>query len=121
MAEKAKKDEPPPEVDPIEELKLLTTKLSGLFTRFLTADGEVSARFAEYATWCGLVDHGARAGMAPKFIPLAGVRAVIEMAGAKGGKLKQADVLEAYKQACGAVPWVPPATKYRREQNARPR
>lgn len=107
---------PPVEIDPFEELKALVTKLAGKFTAFLTADGEVSARFAEYAAWCGLIDHGNRAGMAAKFIPLAGVRAVIEMAGSKGAKLKQADVIEAYKQACGAVLWVPPATQFRRDQ-----
>lgn len=109
---------PPPVVDPFEELKSLTTKLAGLFTRFLTAEGEVAARMCEYFGWCGLLDFGPKGGV-PKFIPLAGVRALIEMAGSKGAKLKQADVLEAYKQACGAVPFVPPATKYRREQKAR--
>lgn len=108
------KDEPAP-VDPFEELKARTTQLAAAFTRFLTAEGEVAARLCEYLGWCGLLDYGPK-GDAPKFIPLAGVRMLVELAGAKGPRKGREAVLDAYKTACGAVPFVPPATKYRRER-----
>lgn len=108
-----KNAEPEPVVDPFEELKALVTNLAGKMTAFMTAEGEVAARLCEYFTWCGLLDYHKGT---PKFIPLAGVRMLVDLAGSKGPRQKQAEVFEAYQKACGAVAWVPPATKFRREQ-----
>lgn len=109
---------PPEPVDPIEELKSLTTKLARLFTQYMVAEGETAARLCEYFGWCGLLDYGPKGGE-PKFIPLEGVRKLLTLAEKRGPTMPKDEVLEAYKTACGAVPWVPPATKYRRERKAK--
>ena len=102
-------------VDPWDELKGLVTKLAGRMTHFLTAEGEVAYRFCEYLGWCGLLEYPQGSKAAPKFIPLAGVRAIMEAAASKGPKLKQPEVQEMYQKACGAVPWTPPKTAYHRK------
>jgi hypothetical protein len=102
-----------------DEITALTTKLAGLFTAYLKKTGpngevdEVADRTREYLTWAGLLEYPK--GKPPRFIPLDGVACLFRLAGLKT-KMKQPEVLEAYKKACGACVYIPPATKFRRER-----
>lgn len=117
---KGAEDAPP--VDPLDELAALTTQLATKFTNVVRfGKGEVTQgadRLRDYLTWCGLLDYPT-VGANPKFIPLAGVKALVDLAGSKGPKAPQDVVMEMYQKACGAVPWVPPAVKYRRDKRSK--
>lgn len=118
-AGRPKKNEPPPAIDEFDELKKRTIQLSTLFTKFLNGgvSGEltpVAERLQQYFAWCGLL--WIEKGKPMRFIATEGVVHLIELAGQKGPIVKQSDVLESYKKACGAVPYVPPRTAYYRKQ-----
>lgn len=111
---------PPPEAHPFAEIMSLTTKLSGLITKAIKDHGEAAKRLHDYLSACGLVDHPPKGE--PKFLALAGVKGVVESAGEiNRPALTDAKVQEMYKTACGAVPWVPPAVKFRRERGNSPK
>lgn len=107
---------PKPPPDELAELKSLTTKLAGHYTRKINGDGEVAKRLHDYMSWCGLIDHPPNG--TPKFLPLVGMRCLMEAAGKEGPPLSETAVKEMYERACGAVPWIPPAARFRRARKA---
>lgn len=105
--------------DDYEELRAAFTRVAALTTAFLTKagpNGEVNPiveKAREYMAWAGLLEFTKGK---PRFIPFDGVNKLLALAAEKGQRMMQPAVLEAYKVACGAVPYVPPATKFRRER-----
>lgn len=114
------KEETPPK-DAWQELLDTVTKLSGLLTARMKQTGphgeeiEEVERLRQYMTFAGLVEYPKVGGDA-KFIALSGVVAVMQLSMKKGPRLKAPEVMEAFKKACGAVPYVPPKTAWNRKR-----
>lgn len=108
---------PKPPPDPFGDLQGLTTKLATQYTKRINEHGPEAERLRKYLSWCGLIDHPPN-GSTPKFLPLAGVKKIVELA-SRSESFSQEVVRQEYEKACGAVPWVPPATQYRRARKAR--
>ena len=112
VVKKRIKEEAPPK-EPLEELEGLVTKVSTLFTKYLAtpADGEINEvwdRMRQYMTWAGLLWFEKK-GADPKFLPLLGVRKLMDVAQQRGERLKFDEVQQIYEKAAGV--WVPPKTK----------
>lgn len=97
---------------PFDELKSLTIRLSGLFTKAMKNGTEEGGRLHDYLALCACVDHPP--GKEPCFIPLRGICKIIELAGRTGKVLSDAKIREEWQRASGAVPYIPPAHARRR-------
>lgn len=114
---KIKEEEPPKSLG--EQIEEKVTQLASLFTRYLATPegGEVEEywdRLRTYMTWCGLLWFEKK-DAEPTFLPLAGVRAVMSLAGLPGPVMRQTEVVAAYEKAAGV--FIPPKTRdYRRRR-----
>jgi hypothetical protein len=115
---------PPKWTEPseLQDLKASTTGLARKFTEVISGEGEVNKRLLRYSSAAGLVDHTpatiegdeVREGKV-RFLPLAGVRALLELAEAPGPVRSDAEVRRIYDEASGG--WIPPLTRRRRRDN----
>lgn len=106
----------PEPTHPFAELMAATTKLAGAFTRAMSGDTPEAVNLKHYLSACGLVDHlpSDDGTTHAQFLPLMGVKRVLELAGQKKPE-KIARVQHEYMKASGG--WLPPMVERRR--NAR--
>ncbi len=95
-------------VHPHDELRALTIKLSGMFTKAMKDGTEEGKRLHDYLSLCTLVEHTSSEDPAkhnqPVFLPLKGVTKIIDLAGQTGRPLSDEKVREAWKTASGYTP-----------------
>ncbi|MBA4067971.1 MAG: hypothetical protein C0501_30565 [Isosphaera sp.] len=107
----------------LEEIGAAVTALASRVTRFLGGGSEAAARLRQYLSYCGLLDHTGAAiegaevrGPAVRFLPLLGVRRVVELAGEPGPARGEKYVRHEYDVASGG--FVPPVVLRRRREKA---
>lgn len=110
---------------PFAELMGAITRTAGMVTTAMKGESETARRLHDYLSYAGLVDHPAgevlstagddgRVGSALSFLPLRGVRKLIDMAGEAGRKKSEREIKALYEQVSGG--WVPPAVLRRRRK-----
>jgi hypothetical protein len=98
----ASQEPPPPPPDPFAELKREFTRLSGLCTKAMKQHGEKSAKLHKYWSENGLVWHDAAGN--PKFLPLVGAGALVDLASEPGPPRDPEVATARYREACGCDP-----------------
>lgn len=116
---------------PFDDLMKEVSRLARRFTEAMKEETPESKRLHDYLAWAGLVDHARgqivdptkvegdgreKAGVA--FLPLKGVKAVLELAAAPGPARTPNEVQHAYDVASGG--FVPPITARRRKKKRKP-
>lgn len=111
---------------PFADLAGRTTALATAFTRRLKGDDPDTAKLRDYLSACGLIDHHTAAKVEGeeyiearcKFLPLAGVSAVLDLAALPGPAKPAKEVKAVYDKASGG--FVPPiVARRRRERGSR--
>jgi ParB-like chromosome segregation protein Spo0J len=102
---------------PFESLMSAVTSLTTNLTRAVNAGDEHGERLKHVLTTCALLDYPAEMGGNPRFLPLAGVRALLDLAGSTGKLPKDETIKVAYAKANGT--WVPPLVMLRRDAKAK--
>lgn len=108
--------------DPFARLASRTTSLATLFTRRLKGDDPDTAKLRAYLSACALVDHHTQAAVEGdefvearcRFLPLAGVSAVLDLAALPGPAKTDREVKAVYDSASGG--FVPPVVARRRRE-----
>lgn len=109
------------------ELMARVTGTAALVTREMGAGDEAADRLREYLSWCGAVDNGTGdvidhdecRDADAVFLPLRGLRKIIDLAGQTGRRLTRDKVIELYMYASGG--WEHPFIARLRDQKAAPR
>ncbi len=109
---------------PFAEIMDAVTKLSGAITRAMGGESEEAKRLREYLSWCGAVLHtagkfenGEHIDASAAFLPLKGIRKIIDLAGASGKPKTQAEIKHAWEIASGGE-FVHPALRRIRSRKA---
>jgi hypothetical protein len=106
-----------------DELMRGTTALIAKYTRYAGGDDDAAAWLRQCLTWCGLMEYtparfadGVHHPAKVRFLPLAGVRAVVEAAGLPGRRKTEQEIKHVYQVASGG--FLPPVVLRRRKQRA---
>jgi len=97
---------------PFKQLKSDITKLSGDMTKAMKQPTDESRRLKEILAVAGLVEHSTPTEFF--FLPLRGVRALVEAAEDVGMPLSDAKIRDMYLKASGGKPFLPPLHARRR-------
>lgn len=97
-------------VNPFADLMSRVTALATDLTRAVNRGDEYGEKLQTVMRDCGLMDYPP--GKNPRVLPLAGVHALLELAGQRGALPHRKNVALVYDRANGS--WVPPLTKRRR-------
>jgi hypothetical protein len=114
---KAKRTKPKPARDPDQhpfaDLMGRTTALAADLTRAVNADDDYGLKLRIAMTVCGLLDYpGDDPNGAPRFLPLLGFHALLDLAGQPGKLPSEQNIRLIYDKANGT--WIPPLTARRR-------
>ncbi|HJZ55891.1 MAG TPA: hypothetical protein VKE74_13060 [Gemmataceae bacterium] len=107
--------DPPPH--PFVELLSAIHSLSRAMTTAVRGEDEASRRLHDYLAAAGLLDHPPPENK-PQFLPLRGVRGLVELAGDTGPKKSDREVRAVYDRASGG--FLPPLIARRRRQRGAP-
>ena len=114
---KAKRPKPvpvrEPDAHPFADLMRRVTALATELTRAVNVPDDFGLRLQIVLRVCGLLDYpGDDPNGPPRFLPLAGVHALLDLAGGSGKLPSEQNIRLVYDKANGT--WVPPLTARRR-------